>query len=241
MSAYTDSLPDYQGMPRVTKRRPGRKRGRLPRAMVNIPEFYNLGHAPIGSISWHMKPYRKYFDNMRAVDIAVQAVRTCGAHHPILPIILKEWWLLPKHDQEKTLALDYLVEAFNMSVDEFVVIAVGRIHNLLIERMKGMQLANLPLVLEASMKRAQSTKPSTAAMKEAQMHLQQHNFVPAAPSSEINISTQVAAGNTPFQLPDAAEWSKRLDEAARAGQQALPPADMENVIEAEVVEEKVAV
>ncbi len=219
-------------------RRPGRKRGPEPRAPLNIPTaFVNLGHFPVGSIAWALKSYRKYFGNKRGQDIAIGVAAHIADRYPIFVKIVECWWLLPRHDREKTLALDYVVNSHNMPVREFISIIRGAIHAMIIDQVEDQQFAALSELMEASLTRAKSKKAMMPVVKEAMAHFQQHRLVPTPPKQESHVSVNVAPTQTTnmVQMPGPEDFARRLDVATRAGRE-LPPADLSNVIDAEVVE-----
>jgi|ERR1700738_140561 len=227
--------------PPTTRRRKKRKpMGAPPNAPIIIPSFHNVGHKPVGSIAEALAPYKKFYGKKRAQDIAIEAAMFVGKQYPIIGKIVECWFLLPKHDREKVLALDYTVEAFNMPVREFVGIVRPLIQMQLLDRAQDIQFANMPALVEKSMKRAMNPRATTPVVKEAMAHMQQHRLMPAPPNApSVTVNTTVGGPTTQVAvLPSAEDFAKRLDEATRAGREALPPANMEGVIDVEAVTSK---
>lgn len=220
-------------------------RGKEPAAQIIIPDFHIVGHAPVGSIAFCMKPYRKFFSRRPAQQIAVDAAMRVGHRYPILGAIVKCWYNLDQHDREKVLCLDYLVEMHSMPLGEFIAIIKSVIHLQLIDQAESVQVAGLPELVEKSLKRAMLNLDSANVVKETMAHLQQHKLVPSPPKmGGVVVNNQLNAQQNALSSP--ADFTKRLDEATRqravdaasdAGHEPLllPEANTENFIDTETV------
>lgn len=206
-------------------------------APFSIPDFIVTRGKPVGSVAEGLAPYRKYFSNRPAQWLAIEAAVKVAHKYPAFPKIIECWGLIPKADQLKVLALDYIVEAYGWNLREFIAIIKAVLSSEIIERASDIQIAALPGLVEASIRRAKkSTDP-----KETMAHLQRYDIIDKPKvGGGVTVQTQVNAPTQVNQIPSHSDFTKQLDDAVRAGrndngQFQLAPANLDNVIDAEIV------
>lgn len=233
--------------PKKRKRKPakrpkGNRRGPLPKWQLGkIPDFENIGHRPVGSIADALQPYRQFYSRKPAAKIAIEAAAKVARdqRYSHYNEVVLGWFQVPKHDREKVLCLDWIVETLGIDLREFISVIRMYLQSELLERARDEQFVAMPEIVKMSVQRAMSPRASTPVVKEALAHMQQHHIVPAPPNAPtVQIQTNVDSRHqeAKFELPSPEEFAKRLDEAARAGREALPPADLSNVIDAETIQ-----
>ena len=234
MSMETHSEPlKPPPKPKVKRRK---KRGPKPRAPFKIPDFIVTRGLPVGSIAKHLQPFRKQFNDLPASWIAIQAMAKVAKDHFTFPKIIECWALIPKSDQRKVLALDYIVEQYGWKLYEFIDVIKAVLTREIIEMTGDEQTAAMPQLMAASIKAAIKSKDP----KERIAHLQRANFIDKPPKMggvTVNAPTMV---NIPaaHQLPSAEDFAKRLDNAVRAGRETLAlPEAPEDAVDAVVLSE----